>query len=390
VFSFNGRNGAVLPAAGDYNFSLLSGTLAPAQLTGTYTQPLTLNNAANVYGGTSLNVTGAIAGGEVNSTGGYQIAGATILNQDTKNDTMIGLGAGNQNISGGDSQFIGRAAGASITSGNADVFVGSTAGASTTTGNGDVYVGWTSGAYSTTAAYNTFVGAQSGFYNVGGSNDTYLGFDAGVNNISGSNNIYVNHGGVDGESNTIRIGGSGQQSTYIAGIYGVTTGSGVPVYINSNGQLGTLTSSAKYKEDIRDMGDLTGALMKLRPVTFRYKAEYDKGERSLQYGLIAEEVAKIYPDLVAYNPDGSPYTVRYQYLSSILLNEVQKQYRAAQAQAELIQTQQQRIAALEQRIAGIESLMAQDRAEGSRGARVPQPSTDARATVAAVGRHAGQ
>jgi hypothetical protein len=82
--------------------------------------------------------------------------------------------------------------------------------------------------------------------------------------------------------------------------------------------------------------------------------------------------------------------VRYQYLSSILLNEVQKQYRAAQAQAELIQTQQQRIAALEQRIAGIESLLAQDRAEGGRGARVAQPSTEARPTVAAVGSHAGQ
>src|SRR5581483_1599126 len=114
------------------------------------------------------------------------------------------------------------------------------------------------------------------------------------------------------EDSTIRIGG-GQTSTYIAGIYGVTSGSGVPVYINSNGQLGTQTSSRKYKEDIRDMGDLTNRLMKLRPVTFYYKHEYDNGPRTLQFGLIAEEVAKVDPDLVAYNPDGTVYTVRYQF-----------------------------------------------------------------------------
>ena len=200
-----------------------------------------------------------------------------------------------------------------------------------TTGNGDVYVGWASGPSGTSAAYNTFVGAQTGFYNTTGSSNLYLGFSAGISNTSGSGNVYLAHGGVNGESNTIRIGG-GQQAAFISGVYGVTSGSGVPVYINSAGQLGTLTSSQKYKENIADMGDITSALMKLRPVTFYYKPEYDKGERTRQYGLIAEEVAKIYPDLVAWNPDGSPYTVRYQYLSSMLLNEVQKQRRQLEAQ----------------------------------------------------------
>ncbi len=366
--SFNGRNGAIVPAAGDYGFSLLSGTLAPAQLVGTYDQQLAFSNTGNVYSGTGLNVSGTVTGGLVNSTGGYQVNGATIFTQNALNDTIIGLGAGNASISGGDSQFIGRSAGAAITSGNADVFLGGAAGALTTTGNGDVYVGWTSGTSGTTAAYNTFVGAQTGFNNTTGTSDLYLGFNSGVSNASGSNNVYLANGGVDGESNTTRIGG-GQQSTYIAGIYGVTMGSGVPVYINSNGQLGTLTSSQKYKEDIRDMGDTTSALMQLRPVTFRYKAEYDKGERSLQYGLIAEEVAKVYPDLVAYNPDGTPYTVRYQYLSSMLLNELQKQYTRAQ-------TQEQRIAELEQRIARIESLMAEHRADG-RTAESSTRETDA-------------
>ncbi len=356
VFSFNGRSGAVVPATGDYNFSQLSGTLAPAQLAGTYSQALTLNNTANVYSGTSSNLSGTATAGLVNSAGGYQVAGATILNQDAKNNTMLGIGAGNAAITGSDNQIIGHGAGGSVTSGNADVFVGSGAGASTTTGNGDVYLGWGSAPSSTTGAYNTFVGAQTGFYNTAGSNNTYLGFSAGLSNTSGSGNIYINTYGVDGESNAIRIG-SGQQSAFLAGVYGVTSGSGVPVYVNSNGQLGTLTSSQKYKEDIHDMGDVTTALMKLRPVTFFYKPEYDKGERARQYGLIAEEVAKIYPDLVAYNPDGSPYTVRYQYLSSMLLNEVQKQYRRAQSQADVIKDQQQRIDALEKRLARIEAVL---------------------------------
>ncbi len=141
-----------------------------------------------------------------------------------------------------------------------------------------------------------------------------------------------------------------QVAAYIAGIYGANIGSGTTVFINSNGQLGTSTSSRRFKEQIRDMGDSTNALMKLRPVTFLYKPEYDKGPRTLQYGLIAEEVAEVYPDLVAYEPDGKPYTVKYQYLTTMLLNEMQKQYHRAEtqeqnmkAQSEVIQAQQQNI-----------------------------------------------
>lgn len=115
------------------------------------------------------------------------------------------------------------------------------------------------------------------------------------------------------------------------------------------------------------MGDSTNALMKLRPVTFLYKPEYDKGERTLQYGLIAEEVAKVYPELVANDKDGKPYTVRYQYLTTMLLNEVQKQYRRAEGQADVIKAQQQEIeglrqqlqvqnAALQERLSRLESL----------------------------------
>ena len=96
------------------------------------------------------------------------------------------------------------------------------------------------------------------------------------------------------------------------------------------------------------MGDSTAGLMKLRPVTFLYKPDYDQGERTLQYGLIAEEVARVYPELVAYDKDGQPYTVRYQYLSTMLLNEMQKQYRRAEAEAEVISTQRAQIRTLQE------------------------------------------
>ncbi len=391
VTSFNGRNGAVLPANGDYNFSQLSGSLAADQLTGTYPQRVAFNNSTNVYGGIELTLTGTATANLFNSAKGYQIGGATVFNTDNNNDVIIGKTAGNSSMTAGDSQLIGTLAGASLTSGNADVFIGTQAGWKTTTGNGNVYIGYSAGLSSTTAPFNTFVGGQSGvsntsggsnaFFgfnagsgtatgfsntfigtnagatNTSGANNLYLGYNTGINNATGTNNVYLANLGAD-ESNTIRIGDTTvQSSSYIAGIYGVTLGSGVPVYINPNGQLGTLTSSQKYKEQVRDMGDATSALMKLRPVTFLYKPEFDKGERTLQYGLIAEEVAKVYPDLVAYNPDGTPYTVRYQFLSSMLLNEVQKQYHREQQQAEVIQSQQQQIDELKDRLARIESML---------------------------------
>jgi hypothetical protein len=406
VNSFNGRSGAVVSVSGDYNFSQLAGALSPAQLTGTFTQPVSFNNSANTYGGTSLTLAGTAAANLFNSTSGYQIGGATVFNTNSVNDLILGKNTGNTTMTGSGIQIIGDSAGLAVTSGNADVFIGSGSGQNTTIGNGNVYIGFVAGQSATTAAYNTIVGAQAGnstttgssnnflgfnagvfnttgannnfdgqgagysnttgsnnsyfgweagFFGTTGQNNIFLGIEAGAFNTNGSNNIDIGNSGAN-ESNAIRIG-SNQTATYLAGIYGVTTGSGVPVYVNSNGQLGTLTSSQKYKEQIHDMGDGTSALMKLRPVTFLYKPEYDKGERTMQYGLIAEEVAKVYPDLVAYNPDGTPYTVRYQFLSSMLLNEVQKQYHREQQEAEVIQSQQQQIDELKQRLARIESML---------------------------------
>jgi hypothetical protein len=112
--------------------------------------------------------------------------------------------------------------------------------------------------------------------------------------------------------------------------------------IDSNGQLGTLSSSARFKDDIADMGEDSDALMSLRPVTFHYKSDQDPAGRTLQYGLVAEEVEQVYPGLVAHSPDGQVETVLYHFLPPMLLNEMQKLRRTVEAQAERIRILEQR------------------------------------------------
>src|SRR5207244_8211271 len=138
----------------------------------------------------------------------------------------------------------------------------------------------------------------AGNANTTGINDIVIWFDAGFHLVGGSNNIYLANSPAADESNTIRIGTQNTQtSTFIAGISG-TGVSGAAVFVNANGQLGVAPSSRRFKEDIRNMGDASSRLMQLRPVTFLYRPEFVAGPRTLQYGLIAEEVASVYPELV--------------------------------------------------------------------------------------------
>ncbi len=140
-----------------------------------------------------------------------------------------------------------------------------------------------------------------------------------------------------------------QTSFFARGIRGVTTGNNdaIPVVIDSNGQLGTVSSSRRFKEDIHDMDTVSSGLMRLRPVTFRYQKPFADGSKPIQYGLIAEEVADVYPDLVAHSADGQIETVKYQLLDSMLLNELQKEHKQVQEQAETIRVLEARLAALE-------------------------------------------
>jgi polyhydroxyalkanoate synthesis regulator phasin len=112
---------------------------------------------------------------------------------------------------------------------------------------------------------------------------------------------------------------------------------------STTGQLGTVSSSRRFKENIHDMGDASEGLMRLRPVTFRYKQPFDDGSKPIQYGLIAEEVAEVYPDLVARSADGQIETVKYQLLDPMLLNEVQRQHAETQLQQAKIRDQQAQI-----------------------------------------------
>jgi hypothetical protein len=211
---------------------------------------------------------------------------------------------------------------------------------------------------------NTAVGWDALAANTKGFNNIALGSSAGASLSTGSNNIDIGNTGIAGESNAIRIGTDGTQTaTFIAGIYGTTLGSGMPVVVNSNGRLGYATSSARFKEEIQDMGDSTGKLMELRPVRFRYKKEIDPSGLE-QYGLVAEEVAKVYPDLVVYDETGQPQAVRYHLINAMLLNEVQKQERriAAQRQqltdqARQMRTQAKQMETLTRRLVQVEAVL---------------------------------
>jgi hypothetical protein len=203
----------------------------------------------------------------------------------------------------------------------------------TTTGTSNAASGVYALYANTTGSENTAAGVDALYANTTGGYNIALGYGAGRNITTGSNNIAIGNVGLSADTGVIRIGTSGtQRATYMAGISGVIASGGVPVYINQNGQLGTLCSSSLVKNDIKDMGSVSDKLMSLRPVTFRYKDTVEHGPHSLQFGLIAEEVAKVYPDLVQYDKAGKPFTIYYHLLTPMLLNEFQKEHRRNEAQ----------------------------------------------------------
>ena len=183
-----------------------------------------------------------------------------------------------------------------------------------------------------------------------------VGYGAGLALQSGDYNIYIGNIGVSHESRTVRIGDY-QTATYIAGINGATVGSGVPVYVGSDGRLGTVTSSACFKNDIADMGGESDVLMRLRPVAFYYKPELDE-THTRQYGLVAEEVAELAPGLVVYDKDGAPQTVRYHFVNAMLLNEVQKQRLLLETERDLVEEQRNTIENLQARLERLEAALA--------------------------------
>jgi trimeric autotransporter adhesin len=202
----------------------------------------------------------------------------------------------------------------------------------------------------TTGGGNTAVGESVLVSHITGHQNIALGYVAGQNLTDGSGNIHISNPGVPTESSTIRIGNvvpftdiygfphAAHTATYIAGISGQTASGGVAVYINSDGKLGTLTSSARFKTEIKPMDKASEAILALKPVTFRYKHEIDS-KGTPQFGLVAEDVQKVNPDLVARDAKGEVYTVRYEAVNAMLLNEFLKQHRKVVEQEKIIAQQ---------------------------------------------------
>jgi trimeric autotransporter adhesin len=170
------------------------------------------------------------------------------------------------------------------------------------------------------------VGVNSLLRNTNGSSNIALGFNAGNNLTTGNNNIDIGNAGVAAEVNTTRVGTQGtQRRTFIASIGG-TAVTGSTVLVNASGQLGVAASSERFKDEIKPMNKTSEAILALQPVTFRYKKNIDP-DRVPQFGLVAEEVAKVNPDLVARDADRKVYTVRYDAVNAMLLNEFLKEHR---------------------------------------------------------------
>jgi hypothetical protein len=253
------------------------------------------------------------------------------MNNGGVDNTAIGFGALFSDNGGNDNTATGSGALYFNTTGFYNTATGFAALQSNTTGNNNT----ANGAYAlslTTGDDNTANGNLALFNNTTGSNNIALGYTAGLNLTTGSHNIDIGSRGVPGgESRTIRIGSVLQRNTYIAGISGATVPTGVAVLVDSTGHLGTSTSSARFKEAIKPMGKASEAILALKPVTFRYKQDLDP-DGIPQFGLVAEEVEKVNPDLVARDSEGKPYTVRYEAVNAMLLNEFLKEHREVQEQ----------------------------------------------------------
>jgi trimeric autotransporter adhesin len=216
---------------------------------------------------------------------------------------------------------------------------------SNTTGSGNVANGNVALYSNTTGGFNTANGVEALASNTTGGSNIALGDFAGDNLTTGDFNIDIGNEGVAAEANTIRIGTSGDQTrAFIAGISGAAV-AGVAVKVNANGQLGVAPSSERFKAEIKPMDKASEAIFALKPVTFCYKKELDpKGSR--QFGLVAEQVAKVNPALVDRDGKGEIYTVRYEAVNAMLLNEFLKEHRNVQELEATVAQQQKEIQVL--------------------------------------------
>jgi hypothetical protein len=255
-----------------------------------------------------------------NSTGGNTAIGFEALKSDTTGDqnTAVGDSALSRNTIGNFNTAVGIFALSANQTGVSNTAIGWAA-LGDNTGNENTAAGLAALTNNHGGGSNTAVGTGALQANTHGSNNVALGAQAGSNATTGSNNVYIGAGinGIAGESNACRI----------ASIFGQTAGNGSAVFITSGHKLGTATSSKRFKENINPMNRASEVIFSLKPVAFRYKKEIDP-EHIPQFGLVAEDVEKVNPDLIVRDKEGKPYSVRYEAVNAMLLNEFLKEHKA--------------------------------------------------------------
>ena len=310
--SYNTANGALAL------FSNTTGNLNTA----TGQAALYANTTGTMNTANGFNALGANQTGNGNTADGFDALGS---NGTGSQNTATGSYALPQNTTGGSNTATGYFALHQNADGDSNTATGVRALYSNESGNFNTANGFFALQYNTIGNSNTATGVNALQHNTRGTNNVALGVNAGQNLTTGSNNIDIANAGVAGESNTIRIGRV-QTIAFIDGIRGAITGmpDAVPVVIDSAGQLGTASSSRRFKKEIKPMDKASEAILAFKPVTFHYRT--DKTNRP-EFGLIAEEVAEVNPDLVVCDTNGEIYTVRYDAVNAMLLNEFLKEHR---------------------------------------------------------------
>jgi Chaperone of endosialidase len=257
-------------------------------------------------------------------------AGA-LLNNTTGSNTANGAFALFSNTTGYFNTAVGGGALLNNTEGSVNTAIGDSALLNNTTGINNTASGRSALHGNTTGHDNAADGVVALFNNTTGSNNIALGSMAGQNLTTGDYNIDIGNAGVAGEANTIRIGDDNQQgAAYIGGVYSRSV-AGLEVVMDASTRLGTLASSRRFKNEIRAMDKASEAILALKPVTFRYKKEIDP-QGIPQFGLVAEDVEKVNPDLVVRDKQGKPYSVRYNAVNAMLLNEFLKEHHRVEEQ----------------------------------------------------------
>jgi hypothetical protein len=277
-------------------------------------------------------------------------AGALLNNTTGDSNTANGVFALFDNTTGGVNTAIGFAALGNNNIGSFNTAIGVNALLNNTNGGSNTATGYQA-LLNNTGSTNTANGWQALFSNTTGAGNTAIGYFALDGNTTGGNNIALGRFAgmsVTTANNVICIGSDGMNvnnSCFIGNIFNATSSGGTAVFINTDGRLGTITSSQRFKEGIKPIEQASEELYALKPVTFHYKKEIDPAGM-MQFGLVAEDVEAVNPDLVVRDKEGKPYSVRYDQVNAMLLNEFLKQHRKVEEQGATIAKQQKQIDAL--------------------------------------------